>query len=134
MQARKKAKKKEARPAEALRHAPVYYYRQQAEYAHESTPIAHKGVHNMRVKLAVCQAWVVGNPEEYLKRDPSSEGFVTCQWPVEGITVPGCVPSMGLLVQRLISIHSDSFHLHQVRGIFNAFSAMLCHWSADKTG
>ncbi len=80
----------------------------------------------MRVKLAACQAWVLGNPEEYLKRDPSSESFVSCQWPVEGITVPGCVPSMGLLVQCLISIHSDSFHLHQVRGIFNAFSAMLC--------
>lgn len=129
-----KLKKREARPAEVLRRGPLYFwrYRQQAvTYAHvtHGPRLAQKGVHSMSVKLAACRAWVLGNPEDYLKRDPSSDGFVSCQRPVEGVTVPGCVASMGLLVKRLISIHPYSFHLHQVEGIFNTLSAMLCHMS-----
>lgn len=89
-------------------------------------PLAQNRVHNMSLKLAACQALVLGNAEAYLKRDPSGDGFVSCQWPVEGVTVPGCVASMGLLVKCLISIHSDSLHLHQVEDLFNPLSAVPC--------
>ena len=55
------------------------------------------------------ECWLTGDLD--LQGNPSCYDLVRLHRPIEGITMPGCVSSMWLLVQSLIMIHPHSVHL-----------------------